>query len=121
MGVGGVHNIRQAGSLCKVVPWHMMTGRGPRGGGGTFTGWSGRPHGWGWVGCGGGALVSHSHLTLSSQPLLCERRLVRHCFIVVSPQLGDHVDEGQALDLFVKGLWRGEQGGGREDPIKAWF
>lgn len=28
-----MHNIRQAGSLCKVVPWHMMTGCGPRGGG----------------------------------------------------------------------------------------
>lgn len=78
---------------------------------GGVTGWSGRLCVWGLGEVWGGALVSHSHLALSSQPLLCERRLVRDCFVVVSPQLGHHVNEGQALDLFVQGLWRREQGG----------
>lgn len=52
-------------------------------------------------------------LALSSQALLRKRRLVRHRLVVVGPQLGHHLDEGQALDLRVEGLWGGESRGGR--------
>lgn len=60
------------------------------------------------VGLGGGRA-----LALSGQALLGERGLVRHRLVVVSPQLGHHLDEGQALDLREEGLCGTERGKGR--------
>lgn len=64
-------------------------------------------------GDGGGGLCAGRGLALSSQALLRKRRLVRHRLVVVGPQLGHHLDEGQALNLRVEGLWgeRAEEGG----------
>lgn len=53
-------------------------------------------------------------LALSRQALLGERCLVRHRLVVVGPQLGHHLDEGQALDLRVEGLCGGGDGGVRQ-------
>lgn len=55
-------------------------------------------------------------LALSGQALLGERGLVRHRLVVVGPQLGHHLDEGQVLDLGVEGLC----GGGGVRRASGW-
>lgn len=52
----------------------------------------------------GGVWGGDSPLALGCEPLLCERRLVGHRLVLVGPQPGHHVDERQALDLFVERL-----------------
>lgn len=53
-------------------------------------------------------------LALGSQALLGERGLLGHRLVIVGPQFGHHLDEGQALDLGMKGLCGGRAGTGLE-------